>query len=139
MPSRRKAREQALQILFLIDLANTPVSEAIELFRANFEHQEAALPFAQELVEGTRSRLADLDATLEKNSENWKISRMPRIDRNILRLGVYEIMFCKETPGPVIVDEAVELAKRFGEKKSGAFVNGILDRVLRDYRGKDEG
>lgn len=137
MASRHKAREQALQILYLVDLAKTPAEEAIELFRANFEHQKDDMSFARELVLGIHARLASIDEAIEKNSENWRISRMPRVDRNVLRLGAYELMFCENTPGPVVVDEAVELAKRFGEKKSGAFVNGILDRVLRDYRNKE--
>jgi transcription antitermination protein NusB len=136
MGSRRKAREQALQILYLIDMAATPAEEALSLFRANFESQEEEFEFAASLVRGVVQHGGGIDELIEHHSEHWKIHRMPRIDRNILRLGVFELMHCPDTPGPVALDEAVELAKRYGDTKTPAFVNGILDRVFRETRNK---
>jgi N utilization substance protein B len=132
MGSRRKAREQALQVLYLIDLANTPAEEALGLFRANFESDADEFEFTAELVRGAVGHRADLDALIERHSENWKMSRMPRIDRNILRLGAFQLLHRSDIPAPVALDESVELAKRFGDAKTPAFVNGILDRIFRE-------
>jgi transcription antitermination protein NusB len=131
MASRRKAREHALQVLYLIDLAGTPTEQALELFRTNFESDGEDFNFVESLVRGVSAERPGFDQLLEESSEHWKVSRMPRIDRNILRLATYELLKCPETPAAVVLDEAVELAKRFGEAKSPSFVNGILDRIFR--------
>ena len=131
MANRTKAREQALQILYLIELANTPIDEAFRLFRANFENSEQDFDFASTLVKGVLQEIAMIDSLMEKYSENWKISRMSRIDRNILRLGTYELKYTRDVPPAVAMDEAVELGKKFGDSKSSAFINGILDQIFR--------
>jgi transcription antitermination protein NusB len=134
MGSRSRAREQALQILFFIDLTGTPPGEAIPLFRANFESQEDELEFATGLVTGICSKITDLDQSIEKCSDNWRLTRMPRIDRNILRIGAFEILHCPDIPPSVAMNEAIELAKKFGEEPTPAFVNGILDRISREHQ-----
>jgi len=108
MGSRRKAREQALQVLYQIDLAGHSPEGGLESFRAHYECSQEDWSFVKELVEGTMANLAQIDEIIEKNSDHWKISRMPRIDRNILRLGVFELTSCQNTPGPVIVPNGLE-------------------------------
>ncbi len=92
---------------------------------------------AKSLVGGVRRRRAEIDAALERIAENWSIQRMAPTDRNVLRMGAYELL-CGETPATVAIDEAIELARRFGGAKSPAFVNGILDRLLRDAKGTED-
>ena len=131
MGSRSKAREQALQVLYLVDLAGTATDKALELFRSNFESQDDETVFTNHLVKGVVEHHLQIDALIEQNSEHWRLSRMPRIDRNILRLGTFELKYCPDTPPAVAIDEAIELSKKFGEGKTAAFVNGILDRISR--------
>ena len=97
------------------------------------------MAFARELVAGVRQHREEVDALLEQTAANWSLKRMAATDRNVLRLGAYELLHC-DTPGRVAIDEAVELAKRFGSAQSAPFVNGILDKVMHDTGGKnDEG
>ncbi len=112
------------------------MEEALEVFRTTFESDPEDFMFARELVRGVMQYLVEMDQMLKDKSEHWRVSRMSRIDRNILRIGVFELAHCPDTPGPVIVDEAVELAKKFGEAKTPSFVNGILDRVFREVRNQ---
>jgi transcription antitermination protein NusB len=132
MGSRSRAREQVLQILYFIDLTGTSVEEAIRLFRANFESEEDEFEFARDLVVGICSGQGALDQRIEKCSENWRLTRMPRVDRSILRLGAFELLCRPDIPPAVAMDEAIELAKKYGEEHSPAFVNGILDRISRE-------
>jgi len=88
--------------------------------------------FARRLVEGVQGARESIDALIEKSSTNWRVARMPLVDRNVLRLAIYELMHCDDIPGAVSINEAVELAKRFGGSDSSAFVNGIVDRVGRE-------
>ncbi len=134
MGSRSRAREQALQILYFVDLTGTPAADALPLFRENFDSPEDDFPFAEQLVSGIQTNQATLDKALEDSSDNWKLSRMSRIDRNILRLGAFELLHCPETPSSVAIDEAIELAKKYGDEHSPSFVNGILDRISRESR-----
>ncbi len=132
MGNRRKAREQALQVLYLIDSTGMAADAALDLFRTNFESHEEDFDFVSELVRGVLTHLAELDALIEKHAENWKLSRMPRIDRNILRLGAFQLLHRDDIPPAVTLDESVELGKRFGEEKTPAYVNGVLDRIFRE-------
>jgi N utilization substance protein B len=131
MGNRRRAREQALQVLYLIDLTGMTDESALDLFRTNFENDEDEFAFVSELVKGVQTDLAEIDALIEKHAENWKLSRMPRIDRNILRLGTHQLLRRSDIPPAVVLDESVELGKRFGEEKTSSFVNGVLDRIFR--------
>ncbi len=131
--ARSVARECALMMLFGIEAAATdPRAASRDFFAelagdAGLTTDDEARAYAREIAEGVRAGLERIDATIKKASEHWRLERMSRVDRNVLRIGVWEL----ETgvPRPVTIDEAVELAKRFGTSDSGAFVNGILDRV----------
>lgn len=132
MPRRSRAREVVLQLLYQDDLNPAPDIEAIEKFlRSRLNNREDLIEFGRDLRKGVRSHREELDALLQERAANWSLARMAATDRNILRLGAFEIVHTK-TPGRVAINEAVELAKRYGAKQSPQFVNGILDRVLHD-------
>lgn len=131
MGARRKARELALQMLYENDVAGT---EPREMFARSSNLQtapEGTRAFAERLVTGTLAHRDDLDAIISKQADNWRISRMPVVDRNILRLALFELLHEPETPHPVVIDEALEIAKRFSTPRSSQFINGILDGVLK--------
>jgi len=131
MSVRRKARETALQILYRIDIS--PGSSAEDGLDDLLPGTEARR-YCETLVEGITSRLPEIDATIDRHSANWKVGRMGVIDRNILRIAVYELIYSKDVPYKVVIDEAVELAKRYGSEVSGAFINGIIDNVRKSER-----
>ncbi len=136
MPSRRRSRERALQILFQRDVRQQPAEEAIKAFYSSLyseEESEGRVPhdgFMEQLVTGTVQRLDEIDGKIVEASSNWRIDRMPAVDRNILRLAVFE-MLTQAVPPAVVIDEALELARRFSGDESVAFVNGVLDAVHR--------
>ena len=149
MGARTGGRAIALQLLFGLDtsgaldadpVADAAVDAAIARYWASFEDNEAqsdpveaeSRQFAEALVRKLAARIRDIDATLRKASANWRLERMPRVDRNVARIGAYELLAERDTPRAVAIDECVELAKRFGGDDSGAFVNGLLERVADD-------
>lgn len=134
---RRKAREIALQALYNIDLMGEGTPEEVEEFIKGESKRATIIEFTRELVRGCRSHLKAIDKKLAHAAINWKISRMAVIDRNILRLGTYELLFCPDIPPKVAIDEAIELAKKYGSRDSGAFVNGILDRLYKEEKGDE--
>jgi N utilization substance protein B len=139
--SRRRARAYALQVLYALDVdAAAQAGLAAGSYWQQFELEldESSREFATHLVQGTRERLAELDDIIQSSSRNWRLDRMSRVDRNILRMGAYELKNCPETPARVVLNEAVELAKRFGAEESAAFVNGILDRIAQRLERKEE-
>jgi len=126
-----RARELALQYLYERDLLGPEETEGLDGFLAVFaEPDEDIRPFARTLIEGVLARADELDEQIREFAENWRIERMAVVDRNILRLGAWEILHLPETPPKVAIDEAIELAKRFSTAESGSFVNGILDKIL---------
>lgn len=126
---RTRGREVALQVLFQEDLNPAASPAQAEMFlRARLKQPELA-EFAQSLVMGVRRNRPELDAHLSKTAENWRLQRMAATDRNIMRIGAFEILYT-DTPGRVAINEAVELAKRYGSVHSAQFVNGILDKFL---------
>ena len=129
MGSRHKARERALQILFQYDIPGRPGLWR-DVFWEKNEATDEVKAFAERLVAGVLEKKKELDALIGKYATNWKISRMPIVDRNILRAGVYELMWMDDVPAKVTVNEAIELAKSFGDDDASKFVNGILDQVL---------
>jgi len=137
--SRRQSREAALQVLYAIDLApgdgsrSERGSEAFEQAALHLELPPAVRPFARELVEGVAERLTEIDARISDCSRHWRLDRMAAVDRNLLRLATLEILR-DETPAVVVIDEAVEIAQRFGGDASPGFVNGILDAIARGER-----
>jgi len=129
MGSRHQARERALQILFQYDIHGRP-GLWLDVFWKENESTDEARAFAERLVAGVLEQKQELDALISKYATNWKISRMPIVDRNILRAGVYELLWMDDVPAKVTVNEAIELAKSFGDDEASKFVNGVLDQVL---------
>ena len=142
MTPRHLAREVALQLIYRYDVASpadaagtsASIPGIASELRSHFDHFHVPAEvreFAAELVAGTLTERQNLDALIEKHAENWKVSRMGHIDRNILRLALYELKHLPSTPPSVVIDEAIELAKQFGTSESAGFVNGILDAALK--------
>jgi N utilization substance protein B len=132
MTRRARAREVALQLLFQNDHNPCVDRAAVERFARDRLRDPALEPFCLGLYDGVLARLADIDRRLAEAAENWRLPRMPGVDRNVLRLGAYELLFAPDTPAGVALDEAIELARRYGSAESPAFVNGVLDRLRRD-------
>ncbi len=138
MHQRRKAREVALQVLYELDVQMIGLGEAIDLFWANFEASEEARKFSSLLIEGAWNNREQIDSLISDSSENWTIARMSRVDKSILRMAVYELLFCRDIPPKVTLNEAIDLGKVYGSENSGAFINGILDALYGKLRNKDE-
>jgi len=132
MGVRRRAREAALQILYCMDLAEVSAEEAERNHWASLASSQEGKDYAHELVQGWSARRSEIDEAIRRVSENWRLERMPRVDRNILRIGAYELLFVKDVPSRVTINEAVELAKRYAGEGSAGFVNGVLDRIATD-------
>jgi N utilization substance protein B len=134
MPARHRSRQRALQVLFLWDQRHQGIDEAIGSFYDTLgseeDNPERTSPddFMETLVRGAAAHSSDIDKEITAKSENWRIERMPAVDRNILRLAVYEMSELK-TPAPVVIDEALELARQFSGDESVSFINGVLDAV----------
>jgi N utilization substance protein B len=136
--ARRASRQAALQVLYAAEVAGrgagglgrARVQEALEAVAANFELPEGARAFAGELALGVAERRAEIDALLAAHARHWRVERMAAVDRNLLRIAVWELLDDR-TPASVVIDEAVELARRFGSERSPSFVNGVLDGVAR--------
>jgi len=128
---RRKAREDALQILYQLDLNQDSTPEAgLFHFERSFSKDATPLdPFTQRLVTGVTTHLKEIDAKIVRVSEHWRPDRMAVVDRNILRLGVFELEYCDDIPATVSINEMIEIAKQFGSANSAAFINGVLDKV----------
>ncbi len=131
MGLRREARELAVQMLYALDSnSSVGVRETLRTFRE--EQGEIAgkvREFAEELVQGVQAQRAVIDEAIKARSKNWSLSRMPRVDLNVMRLAAYELMFRSDIPKKVTINEAIEIVRRFGDKDSPAFVNGILDEI----------
>jgi transcription antitermination protein NusB len=140
MSVRRRAREIALQVLYQLDIDPQDPRKVIALHWENFQPSEQAREFCLRLVEGVLQNQGEIDRLVEENSENWTLKRMAVVDRNILRLATFELRYCPDIPFKVTLNEAVELAKKFSADDSGAFINGILDKIysLLDKTLKDQ-
>ncbi|HET9480534.1 MAG TPA: transcription antitermination factor NusB [Candidatus Polarisedimenticolia bacterium] len=126
---RRRAREYALQILFQLDLAPDGVEQALETFWNDKRVTGAVQEFAERIARGTMERRDAIDQVIAACALNWRVSRMAVVDRNLLRMAVYEFLCEPDTPRVVAIDEAIEIAKKFGTDESGPFINGILDAI----------
>lgn len=156
MGTRRKGRECALQILYQVEvlanakqasaddanatnnaianLGKSHIGQAIEQYFANFDAPSEVYDYASSLVRGTHHNIARIDEVITRHSAKWRIERMALVDRNVLRLSTYELLFSDDLPTSVILDEGIEIARRFGSERSAAFVNGVLDSVAADMR-----
>jgi N utilization substance protein B len=132
--TRSSSRQRALEVLYAADLLEQPIATALAR-ELNDPQRPPPDPYAVELVTGVERRRAELDARIEAAAERWTLERMPLVDRNLLRLGVFELLERREVPTAVILDEAIELAKLLSTDDSGRFVNGVLGRIARDLRG----
>lgn len=128
--ARRQARETALKSLFQVDIGKVPVEAAFDNVVKEFEIEEGAKKFARELVFGTVDYLKPIDAIIRRVAVDWNLERMANVDRNILRLALYEIYYRPDVPNAVAVNEAVEMAKIYSTEESGKFVNGVLGKVV---------
>ncbi|MFO7660014.1 MAG: transcription antitermination factor NusB [Candidatus Cloacimonadaceae bacterium] len=148
MGLRRKARELAIQTLYALDYSETEnefrefnqLNAYPEILSQMAEHEHIAenhgsLLFAEELIKNTIIHLEDIEAMLQKHSDNWSLERIAHLDRSILRVAIYEIMFT-DTPAPIVINEAIEVAKKYSSESSNKFVNGILDAVFQDIKFK---
>jgi N utilization substance protein B len=135
MASRRRSRQRALQILYLWDARRQPVEDALNAYYDTLYSDEKPErdPFVATLVQGVVENITEVDERITKHAEHWRMERMPAVDRNILRLAVYE-MSHGGTPAPVTIDEALELARKFSNEESVQFVNGVLDAVHRELQ-----
>ena len=133
MGMRRKARECALQILYQLEIGGSAVVSMNEYWRQfEGETDKDIRDFSMMLAEGAWEKKDEIDTMIAEYSTNWKINRMASVDKNILRMAIYELLFCDDIPVKVTLNEAVEIAKKFGTAESSAFVNGILDNVARE-------
>jgi transcription antitermination factor NusB len=131
MGRRRRARELAVQVLFHMEFSPGEAEEVFQLISTNFGSPESIKAFSRLLVAGVCEHREDLDRFISQASEHWRLERMSLVDRNVLRLGLYELLHVRDIPAKVSIDEAVELGKRFGNEESGAFINGVLDAIHR--------
>ena len=136
MGRRTKARECAFQLLYQREITDEAMDAAIDGFWRLRSGTPAMRAMAERLAKGAQSRVAELDEAIAAAATHWRLDRIATVDRTILRLGAYELVAEAETPSAVVLDEAVELAKRFGEADSPAFVNGVLDAIRRRVRPK---
>jgi N utilization substance protein B len=130
MGVRRRGRELALQILYQQELTSADIDQIILGFEDLQKAPPVARQFAEELARGVLLRREEIDQNLESQADNWRLVRMAIVDRNVLRLAMYELMFEGDVPAAVVIDEAVEIAKRFGSERSSQFINGLLDGFL---------
>ncbi len=133
MGARRKARELALQMLFQHDMSGNEPDMIISTFEDLQKSKPNTREFATKIFRGTVDHLSEIDDIIQQQAENWRLSRMAVVDRNIIRMSVYEFLHESDTPKLVIIDEAIEIAKKFGTQKSSQFINGILDGILKRY------
>lgn len=136
MGHRRKGREIAIQMLYEMEMKGTEPRVILDLYWKGHEEEtsEEIRRFATDLLEGTYRNRKEIDQIIEKHSLHWRLARMAVVDRNILRLAVYELLYLHDIPTNVILNEAIEIAKRFGTEESGSFINGILDKVGKEVR-----
>lgn len=142
MRRRTKARECALQVLYQVDITRDNFEAALgDFYATKGELEDSVRDFIRILVNGAVKNLERIDSIIARYATNWQIKRMATVDRNILRLATYELIFMDDIPDKVSINEAVELAKKYGDKESSKFVNGVLDKISKEekkeYAGKD--
>lgn len=129
MGNRRKSRELTLQALYQAEISGTEPLAQFALFCDNFQVNQKVIPQAQELLEGIAAHSAEIDALISQHAKNWRVGRMSIIDRSLIRLGAYELLFRDDVPASVAINEAIEIAKRYSTDDAPSFINGILDAI----------
>jgi N utilization substance protein B len=133
MGPRRKAREYALQMLFQWDITHDDIEQIVVTFFQNQpEESQPAVDFARQLVTGTVEHVEQIDEIIRRHAEHWRLDRMATVDRNVLRLAVQEFLYDKESPKTVVINEAIEIARRFSGQESPQFINGVLDSIKKE-------
>jgi len=133
MGPRRKAREYALQMLFQWDITHDAMDQVFATFFQNQpEESEAIADFARQLVLGTVEHVEQIDEMIRRHAEHWRLDRMATVDRNLLRLAIYEFLYDRDTPKTVVINEAIEIARRFSAQESPQFINGVLDSIKKE-------
>ncbi len=132
---RRRAREYALQILFQLDLTNSTFDDKLfKNFWEDIKEDTEVKEFANSLIRGTRENIHSIDKIIKKAAEHWSIERMATVDRNILRCAAYELLYRKDIPSAVTMNEAIEIAKKYSTEESASFINGILDKIQKSIQ-----
>ena len=139
MGVRRRGREYALQMLYAMDLTEYQPDQVFAGFYAIQDLNRDAFYYARRLVDGVHSHQEEIDIVLQRYAEHWKLHRMAAVDRNLLRLGLFELMFVKEIPFPIIINEALEIVKEFSDAEGTQFLNGILDAARKEFRPEEGG
>ena len=134
MGNRRKARELALQVLYQLECSGQKLKEILSYYWEENPVPDEVCQFSGKLLEGTLRNLKELDMLIESVSTNWKLSRMASVDRNLLRQAAFELVYLEDIPSSVTINEAVEIAKKFGTEESASFINGILDKIAKDKK-----
>ena len=132
--SRRKSRELALQILYQADFIKQSIKDALPFFIAHFNFHKELDEFTIDIVRGVDEYRSEIDRRISACSEHWALERMSPVDRNIIRIAVFEILRCDDIPSKVSINEAIELGKKFGTEKSAVFINGILDNIYHSQK-----
>ena len=136
MGPRRKAREYALQMLFQWDITHDAIDQiAATFFQNHAEEAPAVTDFARQLVTGTVENVEHIDRLIQRHAEHWRLDRMAIVDRNLLRLATQEFLYDKEIPKTVVINEAIEIARRYSTQESPQFINGILDSIKKELEG----
>jgi N utilization substance protein B len=138
MGSRRKARESAMQLLYQYDFTRQPIDELLRTYWQNLREgvDEDVQCYANRLVKGALERLDEIDQRIAEHATHWRLPRMASVDRNILRIAVYEMLYEPETPKVVVIDEAIEIARRYSSYEATQFINGLLDAIRRKLEGQ---
>ncbi len=136
--ARRWAREIALKVLFQVDLVDAEPYTALDYLLKGFDVSDETVFFIRSLVKGTLEHLSDLDNYLEKYAIEWDLSRMANVDRNILRMGLYEMLYCQDIPLNVAINEALELSKSFSHEDAPRFINGILGNIAKEIKNNPD-
>lgn len=134
MGVRRESRKMAMQVLFELEMNRQDPDIALRRLWKDRKAPEGAKIFTEQLVHGAVTHMEEIDAIIRKYAENWDIKRINPTDKNVMRVAIYEMLYCEDIPPVVSINEAVDIAKEFGDAKSGMFVNGILDRARKDLK-----
>ncbi|MFH1505149.1 MAG: transcription antitermination factor NusB [Candidatus Omnitrophota bacterium] len=138
MRLRSKAREIALCLLYQVEISKADFKQAFENYLQDYPQEQEVINFSFTLIEGTLKNIPSIDSVIKKHVKNWEITRMAAIDRNIARMACFELLFLEDIPPKVSINEAIELAKRFGDIESHRFINGILDKIYKAEGKKEE-
>jgi len=133
---RRKSRELALKMLYQMETAGDDPEKALLKYCELFPHHKDIIDYARHILSGIKREMDTIDRHIDDSSENWNLSRITYVDRNIMRIGIFEMIFSVDCPPKVAINEAIELGKKYGSEESKKFINGVLDRVLKEYLKK---